>query len=62
MPVHTRHQTEADCPSDGLGHLPLVDWSQSCVFGVLDLAQLGHELGHHGKVLENVSRDSSFGD
>jgi hypothetical protein len=55
MPVHTGHETEANCSSDGLGYLPLIDWSQSCVLGVLDLAQLGHEFRHHGKVLEKVS-------
>ena len=60
MPVHTGHETEANCSSDGLGYLPLIDWSQSCVLGVLDLAQLSHELGHHGKVLPNVSGRSGF--
>jgi hypothetical protein len=60
MPVHTGHQTETDCSSDSLGHFPLVDWPQSCVSGVLDLAKLSHELGHHGKVLENVSHSLRF--
>ena len=55
MPVHTGHQTEANCSSDSLGYLPLVDRSQSCVLGVLDLAQLRHVFRHHGKVLEHVS-------
>jgi hypothetical protein len=60
MPVHTGHQTEADCSSDSLGHFSLVDGPQSCVSGMLDLAQLSHELGHHGKVLENVSQSMGF--
>jgi hypothetical protein len=60
MPVHTGHQTEADCSSDSLGHFPLVDWPQTCVSGVLDLAQLGHEFRHHCKVLGDVSQSLSF--
>lgn len=51
MPVHTRHQTKANCSSDGFGHLPLVHRSQSCVLGMLDPAHLGHKLRHHGEIL-----------
>jgi len=51
--VHTGNQTQTDRPSDGLGHLALVAWTQASVLVVLDLAHVCHVLGHDAEVLCN---------
>ena len=59
VPVHTRNQTQTDRPSNGLRHLALVAWSESSVLVVLDLAHVGHVLGHDAEVLRNHVSDCS---
>lgn len=51
MPVCAGVNTHANCPSDGLGHLSLIDGSQAGHFAMHDPALPGDELGDHGKIL-----------
>ena len=44
MAMNTRMDSEPNCPSYCLGHLPLVYRTQACMLRMLDHAHAGHEL------------------
>lgn len=49
--VNTWHETKSDCSADSLCNLPLVNWAQTGLTGVLDTAHGRHIFGHDGKIL-----------
>lgn len=53
--MHTGHQSKAHSAPYSFCDFALALGAQSGSFRVLDAARIGHELRHHGEVLEHVS-------
>jgi hypothetical protein len=51
MQMHTRVKAHPNRSPDRLGHLPLVDRSQTCVLAVLDASMGCYVLADHCEVL-----------
>ena len=54
MPMHARHQANANRSANSLRHSPLVSRSQASLPAVLDPTHIGHVFGHHTEVLAEV--------